>query len=62
MWWELEQIKGEIVQEPEQASEFKAAKARYEMAIDAGGGNGSAILLAVYRGKMSEVCTCNRST
>lgn len=45
------------MEEPVAAAEFKDAKRRYETAIDSPGkGKGSALLLAVYRGKMSEVC------
>lgn len=55
VWAELERLKGTIVEEPESAKEFKAAKRHYEAAIDAQGGGGKALLLAVYRGKMSEV-------
>lgn len=54
VWSELEAVKGVIVEETEAASEFKATKKRYEAAIDDPEG-GSAVLLAVYRGKMSEV-------
>lgn len=54
VWSELEKIKGVIVEETEAASEFKATKKRYETAIDDPQG-GKAVLLAVYRGKMSEV-------
>lgn len=64
VWADLERSKGVIVEEPEAAADFKAAKRRYEDAVDGGpggrgggggGAGGSAILLAVYRGKMSEV-------
>lgn len=58
VWSDLERRKGTIVEEPEAASEFKAAKRRYEQAVDSPRrGKGSALLLAVYRGKMSEVKT-----
>lgn len=44
------------MEEPEATVEFKAAKRRYEQAVDSPrSGEGSALLLAVYRGKMSEV-------
>ena len=56
VWSELEECKGVVVEEPA-AALFEAAKRQYETAIDAPGGNGSAVLLAVYRGKMSEVWT-----
>ena len=55
VWAELERCKGVIVEEPVEAAQFEAAKRQYETAIDGPGGNGSAVLLAVYRGKMSEV-------
>lgn len=53
---QLERCKGVIVEEPEATADFKAAKLRYENAIKgpAGKRDGSAVLLAVYRGKMSE--------
>lgn len=57
MWFALTQAKSTIIIEPESTAEFKAAKRRYEEAIDAPGG-GRALLLAVYRGKMSEVIRC----
>ncbi|CBN80233.1 conserved unknown protein [Ectocarpus siliculosus] len=68
VWADLERIKGVIVEEPEAAADFKAAKRRYEDAVDGGPGGrgrgrgsagGSAILLAVYRGKMSEGISFN---
>lgn len=55
VWSELEECKGVVVEEPAAAALFEAAKRQYQTAIDAPGGNGSAVLLAVYRGKMSEV-------
>lgn len=53
---QLERCKGVIVEEPVAAAEFKAAKWRYEKAVKgpSGKGDGSAVLLAVFRGKMSE--------
>ncbi|CAM9582666.1 unnamed protein product, partial [Hapterophycus canaliculatus] len=60
VWSGLERCKGVVVEEPEAAAEFKAAKRRYEAAIDSPGkGEGSALLLAVYRGKMSEGISFN---
>ena len=61
VWSELEKTKGVIVEETEAASEFKATKKRYEAAID-DPKRGNAVLLAVYRGKMSEVICYNCSS
>lgn len=54
VWADLLRLKGTIVEEPESSAEFNVAKRRYEDAIEVPGG-GHALLLAVYRGKISEV-------
>ncbi|CAM9975895.1 unnamed protein product, partial [Scytosiphon promiscuus] len=60
VWSNLERCKGVVVEEPVEGAEFKEAKQRYEAAIDSPRkGEGSALLLAVYRGKMSEGISFN---